>query len=113
MKLNEYITGYLLLTVFKEGFNISHHRIQYLSFVQPVAIKLCELIFPIQLPFSEHMFFQCMVCFQNHHGCCCFKTHSSFDANDGITYVNVAADAIWSSQSMHFLDGLHWMCKIL
>src|SRR5690606_3648968 len=38
MKFYEYIAGHISLRRFEVSFNIAHHRIENLSFVQPVAI---------------------------------------------------------------------------
>src|SRR5215216_3113080 len=39
-QLHKYITGNITLRVFQVVFNIPHHRIENLSFMKPVAIKL-------------------------------------------------------------------------
>src|SRR6476660_1233631 len=48
-ELHKHIAGYLLLCTGKECFNITHDRIKDLSFMQPVAIELRQLVFPVQL----------------------------------------------------------------
>ena len=57
LQLNKYLTGYLLLRLKQIGFYIPHHRIQHLAFMQPVSVKLRQLVFPAELPFGKHMFF--------------------------------------------------------
>src|SRR5688572_7747814 len=46
-QLNEYISCYIPLAGFQVSFNVSHDGIQYLSFMQPVTIKLCQLVLPL------------------------------------------------------------------
>ncbi len=101
----------VLLGVFEVSFNVTHYRVQDLSFVQPVAIELCQLVFPVQLPFGEHVFLQCMVCFQDHHRSGCFESYAAFDTNDGIAYVNITAYAIRAGNGLQVLDGFGRMIK--
>src|SRR5688572_921949 len=43
LQQHKYFTGYVSLALFKISFDISHNRIEYLSFMQPVTIELCQL----------------------------------------------------------------------
>lgn len=113
LQLHKYIASYITLTAFEEGFNVAHYRIQNLAFMQPVAIELSQLVFPVELPFGEHMFFECMVCLENYHGSCGFKTHAALDANDGIAYVNVATQAIRTGNLLQVLDGFGRVAEAL
>src|SRR5688572_25544289 len=51
-QLHVYVAGYISLAAFKIGFDIPHHRVKDLAFMEPVAIKLCKLVLPLQLPFT-------------------------------------------------------------
>ncbi len=102
LQLYKYIAGYVLLGALQKSFYIAHYRVQNLPFVQPVAIKSGNGIFPAQLPFGKHVLFQRMMRFNNHHRRCCFKAHTTFDANDGIAHMNIPANAI--SARLYFVN---------
>jgi hypothetical protein len=65
--------------------------IEVLAFMQPVTIELCQLIFPAQLPFGEHVFFECMVCFDHYHWCGSFKSHTAFYTDDSVTHMHISS----------------------
>lgn len=74
-----------------------------MSFVQPVAIELCNLVFPVQLPFGEHMFFQRMMGFEYHHGGGGFKPYTTFYPNNRIAHMNIPAYAIRAGNGLQIL----------
>src|SRR6478609_1961117 len=45
-QLHKHITCYILLRTLQKGFYIPHNRIEYLPFMQPVAVKISNSIFP-------------------------------------------------------------------
>jgi hypothetical protein len=94
----------MLLTTGQEGFHIPHDGIKILPFMQPVSVKLRELIFPGQLPFCEHMFLQRMMRFNNHHRRGSFKTHPTLYADDRIAHMDIPTDAIRASQCLNKLN---------
>src|SRR5688572_30060684 len=77
IQLYKHISCHIALCSFQESFDITHYGIEYLSFMEPVAIKLCKLVLPVELPFGEYMFLQCMVRLENDHRSCSFKTYAS------------------------------------
>ncbi|MNY23646.1 hypothetical protein D3C86_1573210 [compost metagenome] len=106
-----YCSCYLLLAMGKEGFNIPHHRVQNLALMQPVGIKLCQCIFPLQLPFGKHMFFQCMMRFQNDHRSRGFKSYTPFDPDNSIPDMYISAYGICPGNTLHCFDCICRMWK--
>src|SRR5258707_15592513 len=77
--------------------------------MKPVAIKLRQLVFPTQLPFDKHMFFQSMMSFDDQNRGCSFKSNTSFDANDRVTYMNIATDTKWPCDFLKHLNCFYSM----
>src|SRR5690242_4953506 len=94
MKLNLNVTGYISLRIGQKCFDVTHDRIQVLTFMQPVTIELGKLIFPAQLPFGEHVFFKRVMSFQDQHGCSGFESNPTFNTNDGIADMNISSNAV-------------------
>ena len=57
------------------------------------------------------MFLQGVVGFEDQHGGSGFKTYTSLDTNDGITHMDIAANAIRASNGLQVLDGFNRMGK--
>src|SRR5438309_1778932 len=110
-ELNKNLTRNGFLGANKKRLNVSHYRIKDLAFMQPVAIKLGQLIFPVQLPFSKHMLFQRMVGFQYDHWSRCFKSNPAFNADNSISNVDITSDPIRACQRLQMLYGFGWMVK--
>ena len=85
----------VFLRIGEKSFDVAHHRIEELGFVQHHAVPVAHLVFPILLPLGEGMLLQQVVCFDEDERCGGFKTHPAFDANDGIAYVDVAPNGVW------------------
>ncbi|MNE89537.1 hypothetical protein D3C80_1869500 [compost metagenome] len=79
--------------------------------MQPVGIELRQGIFPLQLPFGEYMFFQCMVCFKDDHWCCGFKSYPAFDPDNGIPDMYISAYGICPGNTLHCFDCICRMWK--
>ena len=104
VELDEYCSGDVLLGVFQKGFDIAHHRVEVLALVQQHAIPVGQLLFPVLLPFGEHVFFQQVVGFDNNERRRRLEAHPPFDADDGVAHMGVAADGKGPGQ---FLEGLY------
>ena len=106
-----YHTGDRLLGVFQEGFDIPHDWFEELAFVEQHAVPVGQLFFPVLLPFGEGMFFEEVVGFQDDEGRGCFETDPTFDTNDRIPYVDIAADGERGGDFLEAADGIGRFCK--
>ena len=86
---------------------------QLMSKVKPVAIPCCELVFPIQLPFGEHMLFQKMMRLYNDQRSSRFKTYAPFDADDRISDMDASADGKWFGNLIQFFNGVNRVFKTI
>src|SRR3546814_2409707 len=86
MKRQIYLPGHMLLSILQEFLDVPHGGVQQLSFMQPVSVPHGQLVFPVELPFGEYMFFQRMVGLDDQQGCGGFETYSSLDADYGVSY---------------------------
>src|SRR5690606_5026073 len=107
IQLDENLTAHSVLSILHECLNITHHWIVHLSFMHPIAVKSCQLVFPTQLPLSKRMLFKCMMSFYNDNGCSCLKTNAALDANNCVADVNVTTDAIRLGDCLQLLNDFY------
>src|SRR3546814_16269021 len=80
--------------------------------MQPVSVPHGQLVFPVELPFGEYMFFQRMVGLDDQQGCGGFETYSSLDADYGVSYVNVPANTVRSREGIQEGERVSGLVKL-
>ena len=77
------------------------------------SVPVAELVFPVLLPFGEGVFLQHFVCCDDEHGCGCFESYASFDADDCVTDVHVATDGVWAGELFDASYCVYGVCEAL
>ena len=91
---------HLLLCAGEKRLDITHNRIEILPFVQPVAVKLRELVLPAELPLGEYVLLQGVMCFNDKDRRRGFETDASFNPNNSIANMNIATNAVRPCQGL-------------
>src|SRR5689334_6067089 len=83
------------LCIAQERFDVTHYRLYKLVLVQQAAVPVGKLLFPVQLLFCQNMLFKRMVRFDDDQWSRRFETYATFDTDNGVAYVNIAANSEW------------------
>src|SRR6185312_5299443 len=95
------------LCILQEPFDVAHGRVEHLSFMERVAVPAAELVLPIEQPLGQGMFFKQVGSLDDDEGGGGFETDAAFDADDGVTDMDIAADAIGLGDGLEILDGFY------
>ena len=98
---------HIALARLKHCLDIAHHRLHVLTLVEEHTIPVSHLVFPVLLPFREGEFLQELVRRNDKHWCCCLKSYTTFDTDDGIAHVHITTYAVWCSNLFYGLNSLH------
>src|SRR5690554_3973054 len=108
-QLHLHLSRDIFLGVSEEGLDVTHHRLQVLCLMHQLSVPVGELLLPVELLLGEHMLLKQMMCLDDDQRCRCLKSYTPLGADDGITHMHIAADAVFRGSLVQKMDQLYWL----